>query len=299
MGKRKAAAKEVIEEVEEVEEEVMEEDDEEEVDDEVEAQIENEIEEPSIAMGEELQLVKKGPKAFANSADDLLRKKKEIETGLPWAETLVVSVPKKVELERVDDDLNREAQFYDIALKGVQEGFNKLKELGVPVKRPNDYFAEMVKSDHHMQKIKAKLIHDKKEMDEKEKRKTDRKLKKFGKKVQAEVQQRRVKEKKSLIADMDKFRKQGIASDTLKADLGLESKTRSHAPKKSKKREMKDAKFGFGGKKRGMKRNSADSAADMSGFSRKSYKRVPAGIKKNSKTGGKRPGKAARQGKKR
>ena len=32
------------------------------------------------------------------------------------------------------------------------EGIRKLHDLGVPTKRPNDYFAEMVKSDQHMDK---------------------------------------------------------------------------------------------------------------------------------------------------
>lgn len=47
---------------------------------------------------------------------------------------------------------------------------------------------------------------------------------------------------------------------------------------------QKDKKFGLGGKKRGLKRNSADSASDMSGFSKRAYKKVPAGISKNKKT---------------
>ena len=35
----------------------------------------------------------------------------------------------------------------------VAEALPKLKQLGVPIERPSDYFAEMVKTDDHMQKV--------------------------------------------------------------------------------------------------------------------------------------------------
>ena len=33
------------------------------------------------------------------------------------------------------------------------EGLQKLRELGVPIERPEDYYAEMAKSDSHMQQV--------------------------------------------------------------------------------------------------------------------------------------------------
>ena len=35
----------------------------------------------------------------------------------------------------------------------VAEALPKLRRLGVPIERPSDYFAEMVKTDDHMQKV--------------------------------------------------------------------------------------------------------------------------------------------------
>lgn len=80
-------------------------------------------------------------------------------------------------------------------------------------------------------------------------------------------------------------------------------------PGKSKKRAGRDAKFGFGGRKKLQKQNSAESSADMNALSRDS--RRSAGGKSGrggGKTGGsrtatgvknagvkKRPGKSARQ----
>lgn len=40
----------------------------------------------------------------------------------------------------------------------VIEGIKRLHELGVVTKRPDDYFAEMAKSDEHMQKVRANLM---------------------------------------------------------------------------------------------------------------------------------------------
>jgi len=39
------------------------------------------------------------------------------------------------------------------AQAAVLEGIQRLHELNVPTKRPDDYFAEMVKSDAHMKKV--------------------------------------------------------------------------------------------------------------------------------------------------
>jgi len=60
-------------------------------------------------------------------------------------------------------------------------------------------------------------------------------------------------------------------------------------PQKSKKRKMKDSKYGFGGSKRFKKTNSSDSTSDMSSFSKDNNKKLPPGFKKR------RPGKNARQ----
>lgn len=36
----------------------------------------------------------------------------------------------------------------------MNEALPKLSKLGIPTKRPDDYFAEMVKTDDHMQRVK-------------------------------------------------------------------------------------------------------------------------------------------------
>lgn len=51
------------------------------------------------------------------------------------------------------DDFAREMIFYRLGQAAVLEAIPKLQKLDIPTKRPNDYFAEMAKSDEHMHKV--------------------------------------------------------------------------------------------------------------------------------------------------
>lgn len=62
-------------------------------------------------------------------------------------------------------------------------GLRKLEELGIETKRPSDYFAEMVKTDNHMRKVRESLLSQQKILEQKEKSRKLRELKKYGKKV--------------------------------------------------------------------------------------------------------------------
>lgn len=55
--------------------------------------------------------------------------------------------------DRIVDDLQRETLFYRQAQSAIIEGLARLKTLGIPTKRPEDYFAQMAKSDDHMLKV--------------------------------------------------------------------------------------------------------------------------------------------------
>ena len=77
---------------------------------------------------------------------------------LPWAETFEIIPPTPLpfgekkqddDSDPVDihDDLKREVAFYNSALEAVHEARIKCKEAGIPFSRPEDFFAEMVKTD--------------------------------------------------------------------------------------------------------------------------------------------------------
>src|SRR5690242_16884665 len=77
---------------------------------------------------------------------------------LAFSEYQSVTTTEPVEIADIDDDLNRELEFYKQCLSSVKDARGRLKKEGAAFSRPADYFAEMVKSDEHMGKIKQKLI---------------------------------------------------------------------------------------------------------------------------------------------
>lgn len=104
-------------------------------------------------------------------------------------QTVVSAAPTSI-LD-VHDDLNRELAFHSQCLEAVTEARTLLRKENVKFSRPTDYFAEMVKTDDHMEKIKTKIREaatDKKAAVE---ARRQRDLKKFGKQVQvAKLQER-------------------------------------------------------------------------------------------------------------
>ena len=81
-----------------------------------------------------------------------------IPEDAPFVETLILTAAQPLIAPSDGDDLKREVGFYDLALTLAREGRNKLTELGEPVRRPKDFFCEMVKSDQHMARVKESLV---------------------------------------------------------------------------------------------------------------------------------------------
>jgi rRNA-processing protein EBP2 len=77
--------------------------------------------------------------------------------GLPWAETFDIVPPTPLPFTDngdpennpldIHDDLKREVAFYNTALEAVHEARDLCKTANVPFTRPDDFFAEMVKTD--------------------------------------------------------------------------------------------------------------------------------------------------------
>lgn len=240
-------------------------------------------------------------------------KLEEIRSKLPWIERLVlINAPaplapelaaqlheqeerranqlkgnkKLTQFKPADDpvlnDFKRETMFHRQAQNAVIEGIARLKSLGVSTKRPIDYYAEMAKSDSHMQKVKENLLKKKNEAQRSEKIRQLRQQKKVAKQMQVEATLKKHAEKRKLLEEVKKYRK-GARKDL---DF-LDNKKGIHSKRAMEKKKKKDVKFGFGGKKRGIKRNTKDSSADVS-----DYKKPKIG---NKKGGAKlRPGKNRR-----
>ncbi|OBT83945.1 hypothetical protein VE02_06854 [Pseudogymnoascus sp. 03VT05] len=215
-----------------------------------------------------------------------------------------LTTAEPVAIPDVSDDLQRELAFYQQSLTAVQEARKLLKAEGAPFSRPTDFFAEMVKADEHMAKIKAKLVEAAAGKKASAEARKQRDLKKFGKQVQnAKLQERQKEKTKTMekIKDLKRKRQDGDGpTSTNEADMfdvaldeaSTKPEGRDRSEKRNK-RNKKDEKYGFGGKKRHAKSNDAHTTGDLTGFSSRK-------MKGQSKPGAAkaRPGKARRAGKK-
>ena len=216
---------------------------------------------------------------------------------LPWSkhsfqehQSIVSAEKTELSIKDIYDDTERELAFYKQSLDAAKQAKAALLKLKVPFSRPMDYFAEMVKTDEHMDKLKAKLLEEAANKKASEEAKRQRLLKKFGKQVQVATLQERAKQKRETldkIKSLKRKRGSGLTNDD-EFQVALEEATNEHQrenkrAKPNGKRLAKDAKFGQGGKKRGMRKNDATSSADVSGFSNKKGKTFRPGKSKRSR----------------
>ena len=132
-----------------------------------------------------------------NNTAALARSLKSIAlpADLPFSAVQAITSEEPVQIADVEDDLNRELAFYRQSLNAVAAARTKLKAEGVPFSRPTDYFAEMVKSEEQMGKVRAKLLDTEARKKASSDARRQRDLKKFGKQVQIAKLQERQKEK--------------------------------------------------------------------------------------------------------
>lgn len=185
----------------------------------------------------------------------------------------------KTSEDPVHNDYVREMNFYRQAQEAILKCLPRLKEQGVPTQRPEDYFAEMAKSDNHMQKV-AKVLHKKQVATERaDKVRKIRQQKKISKQTQVQVLQEKQKAKKEMLESVKKYRKgQKNALDFLDDDDkkggrggGRQQNQRGKVDKPmiSRKRQMKNDKYGYGGKKSGSKWNTRESLDGFDGGMKK------------------------------
>lgn len=147
-----------------------------------------------------------------NNKSALLKAHKSIIlpiSKLPFSDHQIISSSEPIPISDVNDDLNRELAFYKQSLDAVNEARFLLKKEGVPFSRPNDYFAEMVKSDEHMEKIKQKMTDEAANKKAAAEARKQRDLKKFGKQVQNAKLQERDKSKRATLDKMNLLKRSG------------------------------------------------------------------------------------------
>ncbi|KAH7845406.1 hypothetical protein Vadar_001631 [Vaccinium darrowii] len=177
-------------------------------------------------------------------------------------------------------------------------GYTSFPLTSVKSKRPPDYYADMVKSDSHMVKVKGRLLAEKRRIEEADERRKARESKKIAKEVQAQKLKERAKNKKDEIESVKKWRKQrqqsGFAGGDKDGEMGLTFEDGKSFEKSNKKRpgvapfdrtggkgkrggaaggkrkgkDFKDSKFGFGGRKGMKKQNTAETTNDFRSFNK-------------------------------
>ncbi|KIW33774.1 uncharacterized protein PV07_00598 [Cladophialophora immunda] len=206
-----------------------------------------------------------------------------------------------------NDDLTRELEFYRIARTAVVTARDLLLSEKIPFSRPADYFAEMVKSDEHMGRVKQKMYDEAANKKAAEEARKLRDAKKFGKAVQVAKEQERAKEKRDTLEKIKELKRKRKGADTGKVTEGnldddlfqnidvenpavkdRSGRDRGPGGGPNPKRQKRDQKYGFGGKKRHAKSGDAISSGDLRGFSAARMKA------KGGKVKAKRPGKSKR-----
>jgi rRNA-processing protein EBP2 len=125
----------------------------------------------------------------------------------PFSEHNSLVSKEPIEVEDVNDDLNRELAFYKVCQAAATQARGLLKKEGIPFTRPGDYFAEMVKNDEHMGLIKKKLYEEAASKKASAEARRQRDLKKFGKQVQNAKLQQRHKEKREMLDKINTLKK--------------------------------------------------------------------------------------------
>ncbi|CAO1633977.1 unnamed protein product [Jaminaea pallidilutea] len=250
---------------------------------------------------------------------------------MDWIEHMSTTWDKSVEAEleaqgaKADDDLKRELVFYRQALAGAISGRRLVHQANVPFTRPDDFYAEMVKSDVHMERIRQRLLDERAGIAASEEAKRQRELKKFGKKVQVEKGLERQREKREMEDKIKGLKRKRGAVGEAGAGAGggddefdiqiANALDDDEADSKRARggdagrggggagrgrgggrmpRSARDDKYGFGGKKRYSKSNTKESTEAGYGKYQAPSKR---GGKRGGKAGGaKRPGKNKRAG---
>ncbi|KAJ1653209.1 rRNA-processing protein EBP2 [Dispira simplex] len=227
----------------------------------------------------------------------------DLELKLPWIETMDITATEEYDVPDPEDELKRELAFYTQAMDAINVGKQQVLDAGVAFSRPDDYFAEMVKSDDHMLRIRKKLLEESKSIKASEDARRQRDLKKFGKKIQQEKVRERQEQKARDMAKIKALKRKRSGAEFEGVDdmfdveltdddddvsggrsTGRGKKQQVNGKKRSMNRAQRDRKYGFGGKKRFAKSNTAESTGDFEGRKlKKKAKRPGKSKRKNMK----------------
>ena len=109
----------------------------------------------------------------------------------------------------------------------------RLNKYGIKTRRPDDYFAQMAKSDDHMKRVRETLLSKHAEIEKREKVRKLRELKKMGKQIQQEVEKKKLEAKKRLNESVKKIKR----GDKDNLNIELENEFDGEDEKRAKKKQ--------------------------------------------------------------
>jgi rRNA-processing protein EBP2 len=107
----------------------------------------------------------------------------------------------------VKDEIKREIAFYNNTRDNVMQGMKFLIQSKVPIARPDDFLAEMLKSDKHMIDIKQRLLKQQTKIKTFEENKTKQENKKLHKALKDHKMRAKHSEKKENLKNIEKLKK--------------------------------------------------------------------------------------------
>ena len=93
------------------------------------------------------------------------------------------STDRPANIPSSNDDIQREISFYTQTLTNVEKAIKLLAAEGLDKQRPNDFLAEMYKSDQVMQKVRSRLVKQQVKIQNFEEKKMREQNRKFNKQV--------------------------------------------------------------------------------------------------------------------
>lgn len=164
-----------------------------------------------------------------------------------WVERMALTSTRALPDDLMaDDDPKREEAFIQQTLLSVHTGLTLLKEAGVPYQRQADYYAEMYKSDTHMNDIRQAMDAAKVRLEAQAHRRSMKDQKKYGKEVQAEVMRQRAKMKREMQGRLSEWKKKTKGNRDEINDM-LEDKQESRGSRRVQR--QRNVKPGGGGRK--------------------------------------------------
>lgn len=141
----------------------------------------------------------------------------EFNEPAQWVERMALTSTRPLPADlSADDDPKREEAFLTQTRLSAVRGIELLEAAGVPWRRPADYYAEMVKSDVHMNDVRQAMEASKARIEAQAHRRTMKEQRKYGKEVQAEVLRQRAKYKRDMQDRLSDWKKKNKGNGALR-----------------------------------------------------------------------------------